>query len=933
MKKTIWFYTQQSFMLIVLRRLRNFPMLLLLAVLFVLMSFKANWVLGAPYLFWHDDFFPVGILALLAVGLLLEEWAFVAVLLDTDENNPINLSAPGQHHSRISLIAAVKDYLEIEKISETEPLPEATTVEPQGTRIVASAAAGMTDLDEPEQQQIYDTVRAIHSVGTYTLAFLFGFMAAYIYQWQNENLITFDNGLFRYGLSGIDFLGPILIGGGLMLMVYLMFLLRRAILRFSGPLTGFLEATHRGISRVPGGGRIVADWVLDEVVRGDSIFRSFHLIALVKNLITVAFVLFFSVVFWLGFRGSTNPSVALIVCVVLSGILGVYGWMVFQRRRLRFEFVIGLLLVIVLISVTQFHKLPQSVRLDIDLQAEDALPETPAAALTQVQTEAILQQVAREVWQQSLNEPVPPSPRRPDERTERELLENWKAYANKSRLDASGQTVSSTSRPLLVLVSNTGGGIKAQVWSTIVLGAIENLLSRPDNEGHFTHFPRHVRLIAGASGGMVGAGYWVATLDEEFRWQAADPGPGHVLFHRDLRLDTRPADELGQDAAGPWLTTEATVSRMARDSLSLVARQGFFNDLLGIPLRLLQFPLPTRGEALEEAFVRSGAAFDTAFRKLKPREDSGRLPTLIYTPTSANDGRRFLICNQPLEYLFYSRFSVDSIDALPEDPNIPPAHDSESTSVYSWRLNYPNSNMTLATAARLSANFPIVIDSPYLPFAQSDYRLRIMDAGYADNHGVYPLAAWLNANKEWIKANTAGVVLIQISASELPRQETGGQKAGFVPEILGFVTTSFNKTLYHSDRLLAKAAAFFNQDEHDFFKVVTFAYDGEASLSWYLNRVERLSLVYPFLSDEQADQLLSSHRVVAGKVERYAVIPQPLMTMDSQDLVESDLVVGFERFRLDDFRKSERLRARMGRQLQQLQSWWTLRQRREAESR
>ena len=422
------------------------------------MSLKASWVLGAPYLFWHDDFFQVGVMALLAVGLLLEEWAFVAVLLDTDENNPINLSAPGEHHSRISLIAAVKDYLGIEKISESSPLPEQSEMDLPANLVVASAAGGMTDLSEEDQARIFSLVREIHSVGTYTLAFLFGFCSAYVYQWQNENLIAFSSiGLIGYGLNGIDFLGPMLIGLSLTLMVYLMFLVRRSILYFSDPLIEYCQTAHRALYRVPGIGKTVADWLFHEIIRADSIFRSFHLIAFVKNLIASVFVLFFSLVYWSGYRGSTDPSVALIVCVVLSGALGIYGWMVFQRRRLRYEFVIGLILILLVVSVLQFAKLPRPARLANSNEA-GALPENPDQALAKVRTEANLQQIEREIWHQNLNQATAEEIQTEPVRTERGLLNRWKQVANQSYLDSSGQTVASTAKPVMVLVSNTGRG-------------------------------------------------------------------------------------------------------------------------------------------------------------------------------------------------------------------------------------------------------------------------------------------------------------------------------------------------------------------------------------------------------------------------------------------------------------------------------------------
>src|SRR5207248_10410694 len=59
----------------------------------------------------------------------------------------------------------------------------------------------------------------------------------------------------------------------------------------------------------------------------------------------------------------------------------------------------------------------------------------------------------------------------------------------------------------LIVVTVSGGGIRAAVWTFVVLTELELAFADKGFD-----FPAHVRLITGASGGMVGAGYYVATL-------------------------------------------------------------------------------------------------------------------------------------------------------------------------------------------------------------------------------------------------------------------------------------------------------------------------------------------------------------------------------------------------------------------------------------
>jgi tetratricopeptide (TPR) repeat protein len=58
-------------------------------------------------------------------------------------------------------------------------------------------------------------------------------------------------------------------------------------------------------------------------------------------------------------------------------------------------------------------------------------------------------------------------------------------------------------RPKLVVVATSGGGIAAAKWTALCLTEIER---------RSPGFPYHVRIVTGASGGMVGAAYYVATL-------------------------------------------------------------------------------------------------------------------------------------------------------------------------------------------------------------------------------------------------------------------------------------------------------------------------------------------------------------------------------------------------------------------------------------
>src|SRR5262249_45461406 len=59
-------------------------------------------------------------------------------------------------------------------------------------------------------------------------------------------------------------------------------------------------------------------------------------------------------------------------------------------------------------------------------------------------------------------------------------------------------------KPRVVIVCTSGGGIRAAVWTTVVLEGLEEKVPGLRD---------HIRIITGASGGMVGAGLYVADFE------------------------------------------------------------------------------------------------------------------------------------------------------------------------------------------------------------------------------------------------------------------------------------------------------------------------------------------------------------------------------------------------------------------------------------
>jgi hypothetical protein len=276
-------------------------------------------------------------------------------------------------------------------------------------------------------------------------------------------------------------------------------------------------------------------------------------------------------------------------------------------------------------------------------------------------------------------------------------------------------------KPPLVVVTTSGGALRAAVWTINVLGQLE---------GRLPGFLRHVRIITGASGGMVGAAHLVSALAERGNSPAAP------------KLDGKWFDGIMEDAG--------------KDSLTPITRA-------------LILPLSDRGTALEDSWEREGnRRMAKPFRDLMPGEDAGWLPSLIYSPMLVEDGRRLVVSNLDLDAI---------TKALQPWAAVSTTHEPSTSSVQLFACRGDGIDaIKLNTVARLNATFPWITSAARLT---SDPDRRVVDAGYYDNYGVDIATAWLRVNAPWIEANTSGVLLVQIRdaeshAGEVEREKTPG---------------------------------------------------------------------------------------------------------------------------------------------------------------
>ncbi len=405
-------------------------------------------------------------------------------------------------------------------------------------------------------------------------------------------------------------------------------------------------------------------------------------------------------------------------------------------------------------------------------------------------------------------------------------------------------------RPL-VLVCASGGGLRAAAWTTGILCALEEKLPG---------FPYYIRLISGASGGMFGAGAYVATLKP----------PPAILPPRGDNLHT--------------ISCRALFDSVARDCLSLITQRLVFRDLIS---SLITIPRWTdRGAALEEAFQQNiPSAFGKTFGDLNPGEAAGWRPSLVYCPMLAEDGRRLIISNLDLDFLL-----------VQEGPRI--GHDQDvlySRGGYELAQLFPGelSTFPLRVATRLSASFPYMSPAAILPTSP---RRRVVDAGYWDNYGTSVACAWLEAcvsgdprvgdMKRWMREHVSGVLLIQIRdivekrsaegtdfrlEERRPPSEMERGLEGIISPAVGALSARESAMLFRNDELVELVARRCSDEfGPEFFSTATFCFRGNVSLSWSLTEMEKgkLRRAAERAVEAQAPRLEAFWRKHGGMTER-----------------------------------------------------------------
>ena len=371
-----------------------------------------------------------------------------------------------------------------------------------------------------------------------------------------------------------------------------------------------------------------------------------------------------------------------------------------------------------------------------------------------------------------------------------DMLNNWLNERNglNQELDSA--------KPWAVFVTASGGGLRSSYWTLRVMQHLDSL-----TQGKLT---RDIRLMTGASGGMLGLSYF-----RELHYRRIDQQLDNIHSSRYL-------DNISKDL----------LNRVFFKSFTDMFLPNFSVEIDG------KSYIKESGYSFDDQLVHNMPEFKG--RKLghyQEQVQKGLLPPVIMTPTILNQARKLYISSIPVSYLTRENQITDWYQA-------------RSSGVEFRRMFETNQadSIFFATAIRMNATFPYILPIVQLP---STPRMEIMDAGAIDNYGIQPAINYLFEFKDWFKANTQGIMFIHIrdNVREDPIEDISRQ--GFISRKLmpvggGYYSMTEAKDMANDD-MLRVVREWYTKGK---IEVFSFEYpreniDAPASLSWHLTKREK----------------------------------------------------------------------------------------------
>lgn len=370
-------------------------------------------------------------------------------------------------------------------------------------------------------------------------------------------------------------------------------------------------------------------------------------------------------------------------------------------------------------------------------------------------------------------------------------LENWKRRTGEAK-------------PKLIIINSSGGGSRSALWTMTVLAECDQRLNGK--------LSKHIQMMTGASGGMVGAAYY-----------------------RELFLRKQKGEFLS-------ITTSNFQENISKDMLNQLSFMATTNDIF---LRYQKCTFnghdytKDRGFAFESQLHKNtNHAMDHPLSYYRKYEQSGMIPTMIFSPTIINDGRRLLIAAQPLNFLTGNQENESGMEVS-----------NENIDFLTFFNHQKAQEIRFSSVLRASATFPFVMPMVTMP---TEPQIQLMDAGIRDNYGGKTTMEFLRTMSDWIEENTSGVIIIQIRDTKKTLKNTTYTHFSFIDKLtmpFGNMYKNFPRTQdFNQEELMKMGEGAFN------FQIDQIAFnlrenkEDRISLSWHLTKNEKAKIKKAFRS-------------------------------------------------------------------------------------
>lgn len=347
-------------------------------------------------------------------------------------------------------------------------------------------------------------------------------------------------------------------------------------------------------------------------------------------------------------------------------------------------------------------------------------------------------------------------------------------------------------KPKVIFVCASGGGLRSAYFTMRSLQMLDSV-----SNGRMME---HTRLMAGASGGMIGQAYF-RELSLQKRLHQID---GSIYSHEY-------SDNVGKDL-------------LNRVSFRIVS--GLFLPSMTVTIGDQKY-LMDRGYSFDDQLMANLDAFkDRRLGDYAELEQNAIIPTMVLNPVIINDGRSLYISSSPVSYLTRQYNQHEGIKTPPVGIEFRRFFEDQEAD-----------SLLFVTALRMNASFPMITPFVQLP---SKPEIELIDAGVVDNFGIQTSIKYLYVFREWFEENTSGVLILSIRDSQRETDPTGGGPSSAISSVLSPIGDAY--TSFSSSRRMA------NEDYLNFtdswykgdLKFLTMEYQPmdssgqEASLSWHL---------------------------------------------------------------------------------------------------